>query len=238
MSSPQSLGSPMRPSAVLFDLDGTLLDTAPDLIAALNAVLGDQGCEPVPVEPFRRWVSQGGRRLLKEGFPELDGEGIEALLPSFLSHYDQAIATYTRPYNGVLEVLAELDRASIPWGIVTNKPLGLTRRLLSEIDWSMRTEVVVGGDSLAQRKPHPEPVRFALKALGANSAGAWMVGDDLRDITAGRDAGCRTLIARWGYLDDPASLDSWQADGIVEQPRGLLDWWRTASSTDSEPCST
>lgn len=217
------------PSAVLFDLDGTLLDTAPDLIAALNSVLVDQGCQQVPVEPFRRWVSQGGRRLLKEGFPELDQAGIEALLPSFLNHYDNAIAAHTRPYDGVLTVLAELDSAAIPWGIVTNKPIGLTQRLLAEIGWSKRTEVVIGGDSLAQRKPHPAPVLHALAALGASNRDAWMVGDDLRDIVAGRDAGCRTLIARWGYLDDPNSLEQWQADGIVEQPRGLMDWWHTAA---------
>ena len=213
------------PSAVLFDLDGTLLDTAPDLIGALNRVRRDHGRQAVPVADFRRWVSQGGRRLLREGFPELDTEAIEALLPSFLRHYEQSIAAHTAAYPGVLEMLAVLDNNAIPWAIVTNKPIGLTHTLLQAIGWSKRTAVVIGGDSLPQRKPHPQPLLAALAQLGSSSAGAWMVGDDLRDVTAGRDANCQTLIARWGYLDDANSLDRWGADGIVERPLDLLHWW-------------
>ncbi len=220
-----------RPGAVLFDLDGTLLDTAPDLIGALNAVRADHGRPAVPVDDFRRWVSQGGRRLLKEGFPELDEGGVEQLLPSFLAHYADNIAAHTRVYPGVLEMLARLEAERVPWAIVTNKPIGLTRQLLHCIGWTERAAVVVGGDSLAERKPHPLPLQHALSGLGVSNDRAWMVGDDRRDIDAGKRANCRTLIARWGYLDDPHSVHGWGADGIVESAFELLSWWFGAEST-------
>lgn len=221
-----------HPSAVLFDLDGTLLDTAPDLIGALNAVRADHGRPAVAVDGFRRWVSQGGRRLLKEGFPELDEVGVEKLLPSFLAHYANNIAAHTRVYPGVLEMLARLEDEQVPWAIVTNKPIGLTRQLLHSIGWAERTAVVVGGDSLAERKPHPLPLQHALASLGASNERAWMVGDDRRDIDAGKRAKCRTLIARWGYLDDPDGVNGWGADGIVERAQELLPWW---FGLESEP---
>lgn len=219
------------PSAVLFDLDGTLLDTAPDLIGALNAVRADHGRPAVAVDRFRRWVSQGGRRLLKEGFPELDEAGVDNLLPGFLAHYAANIAAHTRVYPGVLEMLARLEAERVPWAIVTNKPIGLTRQLLHSIGWAERTAVVVGGDSLAERKPHPLPLQHALSSLGVSNERAWMVGDDRRDIDAGKRANCRTLIARWGYLDEPNSVQGWGADGIVDTAQELLPWWFDGESS-------
>ena len=220
-----TVAMPSAPAAVLFDLDGTLLDTAPDLIGALNRVLLEQNRDPVAVADFRRWVSQGGRRLLREGFPDLDQSRIEDLLPCFLSYYEAHIAEHTLIYPGVDEVLGELDHHAIPWAIVTNKPIGLTHMLLRAIGWEGRTPVVIGGDSLAERKPHPLPLQVALQRLGASAANACMVGDDLRDIQAGQQAHCLTLIARWGYLDRPDQLAQWGADGIVERPLDLLGRW-------------
>lgn len=208
-------------SSLLFDLDGTLLDTAADLVGALNAVLVEQRRAPLAVAPLRRLVSRGGRRLLQEGFPELDEAGIDALLPDFLAHYAAAIATHTRPYEQIEPFLDELDAAGVGWAIVTNKPIGLTRLLLDELGWQARTPVVVGGDSLAQRKPHPAPLLHALEALGGRPQRAWMIGDDARDVEAGRAAGCATVVAAWGYLDEPDKVQDWGADHVVASPEAL-----------------
>lgn len=208
-------------SRLLFDLDGTLLDTAPDLIGALNAVLHEQGRAELDPDPLRRLVSRGGRRLLQAGFPELDERGIDVLLPSFLQHYADAIAAHTRPYAHIEGFLDRLDDAGIGWGIVTNKPIGLTRQLLQALGWQTRTPVVIGGDSLPRRKPDPDPVLHALQVLGGQPRQAWMIGDDERDVAAGRAAGCGTVIAAWGYLDEPGRLGEWGADHVLDSPDAL-----------------
>lgn len=208
-------------SRLLFDLDGTLLDTAPDLIGALNAVLREQGKATLDPDPLRRLVSRGGRRLLQAGFPEHDEHGIDALLPSFLGHYAAAIAAHTRPYAHIEDFLDRLDGAGIGWGIVTNKPIGLTWQLLQALGWQGRTPVVIGGDSLPRRKPDPEPLLHALQVLGGQPGQAWMIGDDARDVEAGRAAGCGTVIAAWGYLDEPERLAEWGADHVLATPEAL-----------------
>lgn len=208
---------------LLFDLDGTLLDTALDLIGALNGVLLAQGRAALDPAPLRRLVSRGGRRLLQEGFPDLDEAGIERLLPDFLARYEVDIARHTCAYAGIEAFLDGLDERAIAWGIVTNKPIGLTHRLLGQIGWSDRTAVVIGGDSLAQRKPHPAPVLHAMASLGHGPATSWMIGDDERDVQAGIAAGCRTVVAGWGYLDAPERVAEWGADLVLQAPSELSE---------------
>ncbi len=214
---------PLTPPCLLFDLDGTLLDTALDLVGALNAVLVAEGRAALDPGPLRRLVSRGGRRLLQEGFPDLDEAGIECLLPAFLAHYANDIACHTRPYEGIEELLTGLDERAIPWAIVTNKPIGLTRLLLDRLGWSARTPVVVGGDSLAQRKPHPAPLLHAMSSLGRGPETSWMIGDDERDVQAGIAAGCRTVVAAWGYLDNPGRVPEWGADRVLDSPAELIE---------------
>ena len=216
-----TVAMPSAPAAVLFDLDGTLLDTAPDLIGALNRVLLEQNRDPVAVADFRRWVSQGGRRLLREGFPDLDQSRIEDLLPCFLSYYEAHIAEHTLIYPGVDEVLAELDHHAIPWAIVTNKPIGLTHTLLRAIGWEGRTPVVIGGDSLAERKPHPRPILHALEQIAALPEHSIYVGDARRDIESGRAAGTATIAVRYGYIEPGQDPDAWDADFVVSTPGEL-----------------
>jgi N-acetyl-D-muramate 6-phosphate phosphatase len=212
-----------RTSCLLFDLDGTLLDTALDLVGALNAVLRAEGRVALDPGPLRRLVSRGGRRLLQEGFPELDEAGIERLLPAFLAHYANDIARHTRAYDGIEALLTGLDQQAIPWAIVTNKPIGLTRLLLDQLGWSGRTPVVVGGDTLAQRKPHPAPLLHAMRSLGHRPETSWMIGDDERDVQAGIAAGCRTVVAGWGYLDEPERVPEWGADDVLDSPAALIE---------------
>ncbi len=213
----------LTPPCLLFDLDGTLLDTALDLVGALNAVLVAEGRVALDPGPLRRLVSRGGRRLLQEGFPDLDEAGIERLLPAFLAHYANNIACHTRAFEGIEELLAGLDERAMPWAIVTNKPIGLTRLLLDRLGWSGRTPVVVGGDTLTQRKPHPAPLLYAMGSLGHGPETSWMIGDDERDVQAGIAAGCRTVVAGWGYLDEPGCVSQWGADRVLDSPAALTE---------------
>ncbi|MGA8279197.1 MAG: HAD-IA family hydrolase [Rhodanobacteraceae bacterium] len=212
----------MRESAsvVLFDLDGTLVDSAPDLIAAAARLCEEIGSPPPPAEALRRSVSAGGRAMLGCALPGADSERIETLLPRFLELYSQRIAIHTRLYPGISDVLDRLCAACIPWGIVTNKPGWLARSLLDQLDLAGRCAALVCGDCLSVKKPDPATVRYACELAGAAVARAVVVGDDVRDVQAGRAAGTRTIAAAWGYLDggDPAT---WGADIVVGTPQEL-----------------
>ncbi len=182
--------------AVLFDLDGTLVDTAPDMGAALNRLLREENHAPLPLASIRPYVSQGGLVLTRLGFADkVDETEIEPLRQRFLQQYRGAIADESRLFDGFDEILAELERRELAWGIVTNKPEWLTRPLLDELDLGTRAGVVIGGDTLANRKPHPEPLQVAAARLGVECANCVYVGDDERDIVAGKAAGMKTLIA-------------------------------------------
>jgi len=208
------------PQAVLFDLDGTLVDSAPDLIGALQALCGELGEAAPDADAVRTVVSAGGRAMLRRGLPGLNEAAIEHHLPRFLALYAGRITQETQPYAGVVELLDRLERDRIAWGIVTNKPGWLARPLVERLGWAGRCATLVSGDCLPTRKPDPEPVLHACKQAGAEPARTWFVGDDLRDIQAGRAAGARTFAAAWGYLDggDPAA---WQADVVVATPPEL-----------------
>ena len=208
-------------AAVFFDLDGTLVDSAPDLIVAMQRLRAETGEPDVDVSAIGHVVSKGGRAMLRRGFPEADEAHIERLLPRFLELYAEAIATHTRTYPGIDEVLAGLEARGIRWGVVTNKPGWLARALLSAIELDARCAALVSGDCLPLRKPHPAPLLHACSLANVAVAHSVYVGDDVRDIETGKRAGMRTVAAAWGYLDGD-DVRTWGADAIVEQPRDLL----------------
>ncbi len=213
------------PRGVLFDLDGTLVDTAPDLAWALNQTLRDNDRAPLPFEAIRPRVSHGGIALIRLGFGlELDDPAFEPLRQTFLEHYRHNLHRETRLFPGMGEVLATLEQRGIPWGIVTNKPSWLTDPLLAEMGLDKRAASVVSSDTTAERKPHPLPMWTACQQLGTPPAQTLYLGDAERDIAAARNAGMPSLVARWGYLDAGDHPDEWGADGGIDSPRELLDW--------------
>ncbi len=209
---------------VLFDLDGTLLDTAPDMVGALNELRMLEGLAPLPCAALRQHVSHGSARLVSVGFGLDAGDEFERLRQRFLDVYRARLASDTRPFEGMEAVLAAVESAGFAWGVVTNKPGWLTEPLLQELKLRERCACVVSGDSLPVRKPHPAPLLHAAETLGLAPAHCTYVGDAERDIQAGRAAGMRTLVAAFGYLGDGDQPATWEADGIVSTPLELLGW--------------
>ncbi len=210
---------------VLFDLDGTLADTAPDLANALNAVLVANGREPLPFETIRPAVSHGGMALIRLGFGlEPDHPEFEPLRRQLLDHYAAHIADETRLFPGMENVLDELEGSGLNWGVVTNKPGWLTEPLLDKLDLLPRAACVVSGDTLTQRKPDPEPIRHACRLAGSRETECVYVGDAERDILAGRQAGMPTLVARFGYIGPDDRPEHWGANGLLDHPEELLTW--------------
>ncbi|TDJ23422.1 MAG: phosphoglycolate phosphatase [Gammaproteobacteria bacterium] len=209
--------------AILFDLDGTLVDTAPDMGAALNNLLIEESLAPIPLEIIRPYVSQGALVLTRLGFSEQVPESeIEPLWLRYLDHYRAIVADDSVLFDGLEEVLNTLEKRSIPWGIVTNKPKWLTTPLLEQMALDKRAAVVICGDTLDKRKPHPLPLIVAAETIGIACEDCVYIGDDPRDIAAGRAARMKTLIASYGYIDRDARLDEWQAGGIIAHPLDLL----------------
>lgn len=210
--------------AVLFDLDGTLADTAPDLVGALNRVRNEEHLPSLPLERLRRFASQGARGLLREGLDIRQDHPDYALwVERFLHHYAGNLCIDTTLFEGMQSLLNELEQRGLAWGIVTNKHSRFTAPLLR----AMRLDTVgcvVCGDTTAHPKPAPDPVLHACTSLGIAPCESIYVGDDERDIQSGRSAGCLTLAAAWGYLGCDAPISEWLADGIIHQPREILAW--------------
>jgi phosphoglycolate phosphatase len=219
-------GMPLRgkfPPLVLFDLDGTLLDSAPDFVATIAVLRVRHGEPPMPAAQLRPHVSRGARAMLQAAFPAFDEARREALVQPFLDIYRDELARHGAPFDGVEPMLVALESAGSRWGIVTNKPEALARALLPLLGWESRCAVLVGGDTLPVRKPDPLPLLHAARVLGIAAADCAYVGDDERDITAARAAGMPSVVALWGYRlhdDDPLA---WQGDVLVEAPVQLLD---------------
>jgi phosphoglycolate phosphatase len=210
--------------ALLLDLDGTLLDTAPDMGGALNRLRFEHGREPLPPERIRPVVSHGAARLVKIGFPEAEGDEFERLRLRFLELYSQHLADHTRPFPGLLDVLDELERRSLPWGVVTNKPGWLTDPLMIQLGLFERAGCIVSGDTVGERKPHPLPLLHAAQLIRVAPERCVYVGDAERDIQAGRAAGMRTVVASYGYIGDDDAPEQWNASGRVDHPHQLLEW--------------
>lgn len=215
-----------RARAALFDLDGTLLDTARDMAAALNVLLAEEGRAALELAVVRPYVSNGAIALVRAGFPELsvDSAAFDRLRTRFLTHYRAALCVHTQLFPGFEQVLATLEAHALPWGIITNKAAWLTEPLLASLGLMARAACVVSGDTLPERKPHPRPLLHAAEQIAVAPADCVYVGDALRDVQAARAAGMVPLGARFGYLnaaDDPAS---WPVAGWLEDPQELLSW--------------
>lgn len=209
------------PRAVLFDLDGTLADTAPDLAAAMNAVRASRDLELTPYELLRPVASAGARGLIGASFGlKPDDPGYEDLRVEFLNQYEANIAVHTCLFPGVPALLGRLEHRGIAWGIVTNKAARFTDKLVPLIGLG-HAGCVVSGDTTPHAKPHPAPLLEAARRIGVNPEQCWYVGDDLRDVQAGHAAGMATIAAAWGYCGNVEPV-SWNADALASTPAELL----------------
>jgi phosphoglycolate phosphatase len=211
--------------AVLFDLDGTLADTAPDLAAALNAVRATRGMPPMPLAELRPWASHGARGLLGAGMGVApDAADYAELRDAFLDFYARALCVDTTLFAAVDSVLTEIELRGMRWGIVTNKATRFTLPLLEALGLAARAQAVVCGDTTAHAKPHPEPLLAAARSLATPASRCVYVGDAERDVTAGIAAGMHTIVARYGYVTADEVPGGWPADGFIQSPRDLIDW--------------
>jgi 2-phosphoglycolate phosphatase len=213
------------PRCLLFDLDGTLVDTAPDLAATLNALRAEHGLAPLDFAVIRPHVSHGARAMVRVGF----GIGEEdarfaALRERFLALYRERLMVHSRLFDGMEELLAALEMRGVQWGIVTNKPAWLTEPLAAGLGLAQRAACIISGDSTRNRKPHPEPLLHASALIGVAPAHCLYVGDARRDIEAGRAAGMKTLVALFGYLGTDDRPQEWDADGLIDHPLDILPW--------------
>lgn len=219
------LGQGRFPPLVLFDLDGTLLDSAPDFVATLGVLRSRHGMPPISEALLRPHVSRGSRAMLRAAFPDMDDAARAALVQPFLDTYRHELGRHGGPFEGVDALLQGIEDAGARWGIVTNKPEALARALLPLLGWERRCAVLVGGDTLPVCKPDPRPLLHAAKAQALPAAQCAYVGDDERDILAARAAGMPALVALWGYRLDSDDPLAWQADALFESPRDLLAHW-------------
>jgi phosphoglycolate phosphatase len=211
-------------SAVLFDLDGTLLDTAPDMVGALNALRAEESLAPMPYDTIRSAVSHGSALVVKAGFPDANPECSTRLQQRFLEIYRGALSRATRLFPGMDEVLDALTRRRIKSGIVTNKPAWLTEPLLADLGLRARFACVVSGDTVAERKPHALPLLHAAALAEVAPTECIYVGDAERDVQAAHAAAMPALVANYGYLRSDEDSTRWGGDGYLTRPLDLLDW--------------
>ncbi len=209
--------------AVLFDLDGTLLDTAPDMANAANCVLADYGLSPLNARQIQANTSYGARGLLRAGFGDhIEGKDLGALRESFLQHYANNICTTTQIYSGVVTLLDGLEAMNVPWGIVTNKPGFLTEMLLPYFPRLLSTGTLVCADTLSKAKPHPDPLLHAAKQLGVDNQACLYIGDIEGDIIAANAANMISAVAAWGYIGSEHKPLEWDADLVFNKPEEIL----------------
>ena len=210
------------PRAILFDLDGTLADTAPDLAAAINLLRARAGLAPTPYDILRPTASAGARGMIGASYGVQPGEsGYEALKDGFLNNYEAALAVESRLFDGIPALLDGLQTLGLAWGVVTNKAARFTDPLVGQIGLGA-AGCVISGDTMAHPKPHPAPLLEAARRLELAPQDCWYVGDDLRDIQAGRAAGMRTVACAWGYCG-PVEPQHWKADHLLDTPQALLE---------------
>jgi phosphoglycolate phosphatase len=216
--------SPPSPQAIFFDLDGTLIDSAPDLGAAADAMRLARGLPSLPLAQYRPMAGAGARGMLHIGFGMAPGHAdYDTMREEFFSNYERSLVERTYAFDGVADLLASLQSRGIAWGIVTNKAQRFTNPLVRQMPLLHSACAVVSGDTLAHAKPHPAPVLEAARLAGLAPERCWYVGDDKRDIDAGRAAGMWSIAAAWGYLGEHA-IDGWQADAVAHTPGDLLTW--------------
>ncbi len=213
----------VRPKAVLFDLDGTLIDSAPDLAGACNEMRVERGLVPLPYEQLRAMVGSGARGMVGKSFGLVPGDdGYLALRDEFLDRYEARMTRETRVFADVAPVLAWLGARALPWGIVTNKATRFAAPLVEALGLAAKAAVLICGDTAAHAKPHPAPLLEAARRLNLAPSDCVYVGDDLRDVQAGRAAAMATVAAAWGYLGDGDAPAAWGADHLIERPGELI----------------
>jgi N-acetyl-D-muramate 6-phosphate phosphatase len=216
---------PLAVTAVLFDLDGTLADSAGDLANALNRVRAGRGLPAVAVESLRAHASSGARGLLNAGMGIApDHPDYATLREQFLRHYEEGLAQTTRLFAGVAELLDVIEQRGLAWGVVTNKHARFTTPVVAALALAPRAGVVVSGDTTPHAKPHPAPLLHAAQVLGVAPGSCVYVGDDLRDVEAGRAAGMATIVAGYGYMGGTSDPRQWPATGWIDTPLDLLGW--------------
>ncbi|MCI8210359.1 phosphoglycolate phosphatase [Pseudomonas sp. S25] len=217
----------MRLRAVLFDMDGTLLDTAPDFIAICQAMLAERGFPAVEDKLIRDEISGGAKAMVAATFAmSPEAEGFEALRLEFLERYQRDCAVHSKLFDGMAELLADIEKANLIWGVVTNKPVRFAQPIMDQLGLSQRSALLICPDHVTKSKPDPEPLTLACKMLDLDPASVLFVGDDLRDIESGRDAGTKTAAVRYGYIHPNDNPDHWGADVVVDHPlelRKVLD---------------
>lgn len=212
----------ITPKAVLFDLDGTLADTAPDLAAAVNLMRINRGLDAAPYLSLRPFASAGARGLIGAGFqitPE--HPDYEAMRVEFLTNYEAAIAVHSQLFSGVKALLSGLEELNVAWGIITNKAERFTNPLIPQIEL-INAACVISGDTTPHAKPHPEPLLEAARRIKTLPSECWYVGDDLRDIQAAQAANMTSIAAAWGYCG-ATEPTHWKADAILDSPLELLE---------------
>jgi len=212
-------------TAVLFDLDGTLLNTAPDLITALNKSLLHFGFNRVLESEITPFISFGALAMIEESVPKNTDMAIKNdILDWLINYYENHIADFTQPYDGMLTVLETLEKNSIPWGIVTNKRERLALPLMKALALSERSACIICGDTTAHSKPHPEPMLAACTQLNVKAKQCLYIGDAKHDITAGKQVNMKTIAAAYGFLKPEDTPENWGADHLINQPSEILDW--------------
>lgn len=216
--------SPPPVGAVLFDLDGTLLDTAPDMVSVFDLLCIEAGVPVVDFTTARAQVSNGSTGLLRLRFAEAGTGRFETLRARYLELYRENLAVRSALFPGGADMLASIEQRGLPWGIVTNKPGWLAEPLLEALGLRERAASVVCGDTLPERKPHPLPLLHAAQEIGVAPERCAYVGDALRDVQAARSAGMRPIVASFGYIDEGEPHEQWPAEAWIDTPAGLLDW--------------
>jgi 2-phosphoglycolate phosphatase len=210
---------------VLFDLDGTLLDTAPDMAQALNMLRNQHGLPALPLDMIRPLVGYGSKALLGLGFNINDQhQDYPQLLEEFFTAYDKCLSSSTVLFPEMSSVLTHLENKNIPWGIVTNKPARFTHELLDALDLTRRSACTVCGDTLTNRKPHPEPILYACKLLLRTPETTLYIGDTMTDVVASKAAGTHSLVALYGYIGAEENPLAWEADGYIETAGEIIQW--------------
>ena len=228
LNSPAGVQTRAAIRTVLFDLDGTLVDSAPDLAGATNEMLVARGLPEVPFERLRPMVGAGARGMMGVAFGVSPKEmTFPALRDEFFDRYERRLLRATRPFDGVVAMLQALLDDGLSWGIVTNKSERFALPLARGLGWS-ECAAVVGGDTTPHSKPHPEPLFEAARRAGVAPGECVYVGDDARDVLAGRAAGMPTIAVRWGYLGDGEPIEAWGADVVLDTPGQVVEWLRAA----------